>query len=79
MKEETWKTYNEFELWDVPKREKAIIDVGTLVVDMYDPATKKVVWTGRAKRTIDPNASAKQLQNSVGKAVQALLKHFPPN
>ena len=33
------------------------INVGTLVLDMYDPATKQLVWTGNATKTIDPSSN----------------------
>ena len=33
------------------------IAVGTLVLDMYDPGTKQLVWTGRASKTIDPSSN----------------------
>jgi hypothetical protein len=51
---------------------------GTLVVDMYDPATKQLVWTGAASGTI--NLSSKQQKNlkNLDKAVQKLLKNYPP-
>jgi hypothetical protein len=33
------------------------IDVGTIVLDMYDPSTKQLVWTGRATKTMNPSSS----------------------
>jgi hypothetical protein len=33
------------------------ISVGTLVLDLYDPATKQLVWTGNATKTIDPGSN----------------------
>jgi hypothetical protein len=30
------------------------INVGTLVLDMYDPSSKQLVWSGNATKTIDP-------------------------
>ena len=54
------------------------INVGTLVLDMYDPATKQLVWTGNATKTIDPKSSQEKNQKSLDKAMQKLLKSFPP-
>jgi hypothetical protein len=54
------------------------IDVGTLVVDMYDPPTKQLVWTGRATKTIDPSSNQEKNQKNLDKAVAKLLKHYPP-
>jgi hypothetical protein len=54
------------------------ITIGTLALDMYDPATKKLVWTGRATKTIDPNNSQEKKQKNLDKAMQKLLKNYPP-
>jgi hypothetical protein len=34
------------------------IHVGTLVLDMYDPATKRLVGTGNATKTLDPSSNS---------------------
>ena len=54
------------------------ITVGTLVLDMYDPSTKQLVWSGRATKTLDPNNSQEKKQKNLDKAMQKLLKNFPP-
>jgi hypothetical protein len=54
------------------------ISVGTLVLDMYDPSTKKLVWTGRATKTLDPGANQGKKQKDLDKAMQKLLKNYPP-
>ena len=54
------------------------ISIGTLVLDMYDPSTKKLVWTGRATKTLDPGNSQEKKQKNLDKAMQKLLKNFPP-
>ena len=54
------------------------INVGTLVLDMYDPAQKQLVWTGNATKTIDPSKSQEKNQKNLDKAMQKLLKTFPP-
>jgi hypothetical protein len=55
------------------------IDIGTLVLDMYDPATKQLVWTGRATKTINPGNSQEKRQSNLNKGMQKLLKNFPPS
>jgi hypothetical protein len=55
------------------------IDVGTLVLDMYDPQTKQLVWTGRVTKTIDPSANQEKNEKNLNKAMQKLLKNFPPS
>ncbi len=54
------------------------IDIGTLVLDMYDPSSKQLVWTGRATKTFDPGNSQEKKQKNLDKAMQKLLKNFPP-
>jgi len=54
------------------------INVGTLVLDMYDPATKQLVWTGNATKTIDPSSSQEKNQKNLDKTMEKLLKNYPP-
>jgi Domain of unknown function (DUF4136) len=54
------------------------IEVGTLVLDLYDPAAKQLVWTGHATKTISPSKDPQKNQKNIDKAMQKLLKDFPP-
>jgi hypothetical protein len=54
------------------------ISIGTLVLDMYDPTTKQLVWTGNATKTMDPSSNQEKNQKSLDKAMQKLLKNYPP-
>lgn len=54
------------------------IDVGTLVLDMYDPSTKTLVWTGRATKTLNPSSNQEKNVKDLDKAMQKLLKNYPP-
>jgi hypothetical protein len=54
------------------------MSVGTLVLDMYDPATKQLVWTGTAIKTLDPSSSPQKNQQRLAKAMAKLLKNYPP-
>jgi hypothetical protein len=56
----------------------SVIDNGTLVLDMYDPSPKQLVWTGRATKTLNPADSQQKKQKNLDKAMQKLLKNFPP-
>jgi len=55
------------------------IDVGTIVVDMYDSKAKQLVWTGSATKTIDPSSNQEKNQKNLDKAMEKLLKNYPPN
>ncbi|MGH2479552.1 MAG: DUF4136 domain-containing protein, partial [Ktedonobacteraceae bacterium] len=49
--------------------------VGTLVVDMFDTNTKKLIWRGSASDTLSgkPEKDEKRLE----KAVSKMFEHFP--
>ena len=57
---------------------QSTIDVGSFVLDMYDPSTKKLVWTGTATKTIDPSSKQSNNEERLNKAMAKLLKDFPP-
>jgi hypothetical protein len=54
------------------------ITIGTLILDIYDPATKQLVWTGSASKSIDSSKDPQKIQKNLNKAMQKLLKDFPP-
>jgi hypothetical protein len=78
-KTEVWQAYEDWSsaaLLDgrIPMRKKVTIDRGTLVVDIYDTAAKKLVWSGTGVKAVDPKSTSKQKQ----RVIQALLKNYPP-
>jgi Domain of unknown function (DUF4136) len=52
--------------------------VGQLDVSMYDSVQKQLVWRGAATKTLDPKAKPDKKQKNITKAVQKLLKNYPP-
>jgi hypothetical protein len=54
------------------------IQIGTLVLDMYDQAEKQLVWSGTATKTLNPSKNQEKNQKNLDKAMQKLLKDFPP-
>jgi len=57
---------------------QSTISTGTLVLDMYDPSTKQLVWQGRASKTLDPSNNQEKNQKNLERAMAKLLKNFPP-
>jgi Domain of unknown function (DUF4136) len=51
--------------------------VGTLVVDLFDASSKKLIWRGSASDTLS-DKSDKNIKN-LDKGVQKMFDHFPPN
>jgi len=52
--------------------------IGQLDVSFYDSAQKQIVWRGTASKTLDPKAKPEKKEKNIAKAVQKLLKNFPP-
>ena len=50
--------------------------VGTLVIDMFDAHTKKLIWRGSSSDTLS-DKSDKNIKN-LDKGVQKMFDHFPP-
>src|SRR5579863_8165266 len=51
--------------------------VGTLVVDLFDPSTKNLIWRGSASDTLS-DKSDKNIR-TLDKGVQKMFDHFPPS
>jgi hypothetical protein len=50
--------------------------VGTLMVDIFDGQTKKLVWRGSSSETITDNPEKNE--KKLAKAVEDMFKKFPP-
>jgi hypothetical protein len=54
------------------------INVGTLVFDMYDVSSRRLVWRGYAQKTLNPSKNPEKNQKRMQKAMAKLLKNYPP-
>ena len=54
------------------------IYVGELALDMYDSKNKDLVWRGVVSKTIDQDAKPEKQEKNLKKAVEKLLKNYPP-
>ena len=54
------------------------IPVGTLLIDLYDPARKQLVWRGDGTKTIDIKKNPDKNYRNLQKAVAKLFKNYPP-
>jgi hypothetical protein len=75
-----WNAYGMGGRWGggMASAQSSTINIGTLVLDMYDPTTKQLVWTGRATKTIDPSKNQEKNQKNLDNAMKKLLKNYPP-
>jgi len=55
------------------------IYVGSITVDMYQAASKSLVWRGMATKTLDTKAKPEKQQKNLQKAMNKLFKkNYPP-
>jgi hypothetical protein len=62
----------------MPAATSSTISVGTFVLDIYDPTTKQLVWTGTATKTLYPMSNQEENMKSLDKTMEKLLKNYPP-
>jgi hypothetical protein len=54
------------------------ISNGTMILDIYDPAAKQLIWQGAATKTLNPSSNDQKNLNNLAKVVAKLMKNFPP-
>lgn len=66
-------------LWNGPVLgQSSNIPVGTLVIDLYDPARGQLIWRGDAIKTIDFRKKPSKNYKNVQKAMAKLFDNYPP-
>jgi len=66
-------------MWDGSVQgQSSAIPIGTLVVDLYDPARKQLIWRGDATKSIDVKKDPDKNYKNLEKAVAKLFKNYPP-
>jgi hypothetical protein len=51
---------------------------GTLVIDIVDPAARKLIWRGSAQAELNRNPSTEEKKRKVDTAVEKIFQQFPP-
>jgi hypothetical protein len=51
--------------------------VGTLIVDIFDARTQKLIWRGKESDALNGNPAKDE--KKLAKDVSGMLKHFPPS
>jgi Domain of unknown function (DUF4136) len=54
------------------------ISNGMLAVDFYDPTSQQLIWRGSATQTLNPSGNPQKDMERLNKAVNKLLRRFPP-
>ncbi|HVO63780.1 MAG TPA: DUF4136 domain-containing protein [Terriglobales bacterium] len=66
-------------MWDGSVQgQTSTIPIGTLVVDLYDPARKQLIWRGDATKAIDVKKDPNKNYRNLQKAMTKLFKNYPP-
>lgn len=73
--ERQWNSWGTF---GMATATSSIINIGTLGIDFFDPATKSLVWRGIGTKTIDPSGNPQKNMERLEKGIAKILKHFPP-
>ena len=53
------------------------ISDGTLIVTFFDPS-RQLIWRGQATKTLNPSGKQQKNLEQLDKAIEKLLKNFPP-
>ena len=64
--------------WGNTRVTSSTIDVGKLVIGLFDPATKQLVWRGAASNTLDLKKDPDKNYRTLEKAMTKLFKNYPP-
>lgn len=72
-------SYGAYASW-YPRRDVSVqeYEVGTLILDVVDASTMKLVWRGTAEDTLPTQPSPEEITKLVDHAVQKVLEAFPP-
>ena len=54
------------------------IQMGTLVIELNDPARKQLVWRGSATKTLNPSKDPDKNYKNLEKSMAKLFKKYPP-
>ncbi len=75
---DTWGASGGWRFGGTATTTTSTVNVGTLVIDFFDPAAKKLIWRGQGTKTLDPINNPKKNQERLEKAVKKILKNYPP-
>jgi hypothetical protein len=64
--------------WGNTRVTSSTIDVGKLVIGLFDPASKQLVWRGSASKTLDIKKDPDKNYRNLEKAMAKLFRNYPP-
>jgi hypothetical protein len=76
--ERQWNGFGGWRFGGMASVTSSTIQNGTLVFDVYDPATQQLIWSGSAAKTLNPSGNQEKDMQRLNQAMAKLLKNFPP-
>ena len=70
--------YSPYSVGAVPQTYVREYEEGTLILDVVDAASNKLVWRGTAQAELSTDASAEDRQKKLNEAVNKIFDEFPP-
>ena len=64
--------------WGNTRVTTSTIEIGTLAIGLFDPATRQLVWRGLASKTLDMSKDPDKNYRTLEKAMAKLFKNYPP-
>jgi hypothetical protein len=64
--------------WGNTQVTTSTIDVGKLVVGLFDPTTKQLVWRGSVSKTLNISKDPDKNYRTLEKAITKLFRNYPP-
>lgn len=64
--------------WGNTRVTSTTIEVGKLVVNIFDPAKNQLVWRGAAEKTLDIKKDPEKNYQNLQKAMAKLFRNYPP-
>jgi hypothetical protein len=64
--------------WGSTRVTSSTIEVGKLVIGLFDPGTKQLVWRGSASKTLDISKDPDKNYRNLEKAMAKLFRNYPP-
>lgn len=67
-----------FDNWASARMTTSTIEVGTLVIGLFDPANKQLIWRGSASKTLEIKKDPDKNYRTLEKAMNKLFRNYPP-
>lgn len=64
--------------WGTSRVTTSSIDVGKLVIGIFDAGAKRLVWRGSASKTLDIKKNPEKNYQALEKAMAKLFRNYPP-